>query len=131
MKTRMSEEQGWHRNTEFCVNLKTLLRSDRNTKPGKEYTGVLRHDVISDDYHYDEHFTFVEYAKEKKPTTKLRNPIVFAGNCVNVHRLADGTLRLDFNRPRLSPDTSFRDFCLAAAQELLTVARLIGGDIEK
>ena len=67
-----------------------------------------------------------EKAHEKKVTTVRRNPVVYSGGCINVHRLADGTLRLEFNRPRFYPDFSFRDFCLAAAQELLTIARLLG-----
>lgn len=77
-------------------------------------------------------FTFVEHrAGEKRVKKVYRNPIVFEGGTVNVHRLADGTLRLEFVRPRFYPDFTFRDFCLAAAQELLTVARLLGEEDSK
>ena len=66
--------------------------------------------------------------KWKKVKTVQRNPVIFAGGCVNVHLLADGTKRLEFNRPRFYSDFTFRDFCVAAAQELLTIARLLGED---
>ena len=35
---------GWNRNTDLCVDVKTILRTDRVTKLGKDYTGVLTHD---------------------------------------------------------------------------------------
>ena len=34
--------KGWHRTTDLAVDLKTILRSDRTMKTGKEYQGVLR-----------------------------------------------------------------------------------------
>ena len=73
----------------------------------------------------DDQFLFTEKAILKKKKTVQRNPVIFAGGCVNVHLLADGTKRLYFNRPRFHSGFTFRDFCLAAAQELLTIARLL------
>ena len=52
--------QGWHRNTELSVDLKTILRSDSKMKAGKNYQGILRRDEICEEFHYDEHFTFTE-----------------------------------------------------------------------
>ena len=40
-------------NTHFSVDLKTLLRKDRLAKVGKNYLGVLRRDVESDEFRYD------------------------------------------------------------------------------
>ena len=37
--------EGWHRNTDLAVNLKTILHTDRRMKTGKDYQGVLRLDV--------------------------------------------------------------------------------------
>ena len=34
--------KGWHRTTDLAVDLKTILRSDRTMKTGKEYQGTLR-----------------------------------------------------------------------------------------
>ena len=45
-------------NTDLCVDVKTLLRSDRRTRLGKNYTGVLTRDA-------EEHYTFVE----RQPST--------------------------------------------------------------
>ena len=105
--------------TEPCCELKLLTR-----QPGRLNEGTMLDGIIARDG--DERYVFVEKAHEKKVTTVRRNPVIYSGGCINVHRLADGTLRLEFNRPRFYPDFSFRDFCLAAAQELLTIARLLG-----
>ena len=48
-------------NTDLCVDVKTLLRSDRRTRLGKNYTGVLTRDA-------EEHYTFVE----RQPSTDRR-----------------------------------------------------------
>ena len=65
--------QGWHRNTELSVDLKTILRSDVRMKTGKAYQGVLRRDSdaeIEDFRCHDPHFTFTE----TQPWTTKRNP---------------------------------------------------------
>ena len=38
------EQQGWNKNTELCMDVKTYLRSDNRMKAGKNYQGVLRRD---------------------------------------------------------------------------------------
>ena len=58
--SKKSNLNGWHKNTELCVNVKTMLLSDVRMKVGKSYQGVLRRDVECEDYRYDEQFTFVE-----------------------------------------------------------------------
>ena len=99
-----------HPNTELGVDLKLLT-----CRPGRMAVGTcLEGTVVHDN---DDHYTVIENAPEKKKVaTVRRNPVVYSGGCINVHRLADG----------FYPDFSFRDFCLAAAQELLSVARLLG-----
>ena len=49
-RERNGEAPGWHRNTELCVDLKTLLRSDSRLEAGKSYTGVLRRDVECEEF---------------------------------------------------------------------------------
>ena len=107
--------------THLCVNLELLTR-----EPGLIPVGAYLDGIIT--RNGEDTFLFAEKAKEKKVKTVQRNPIIFAGSCVNVHLLADGTKRLEFNRPRFYSDFTFRDFCVAAAQELLTIARLLGED---
>jgi len=106
--------------THLDVDLKVLTCEPERMPIGKLLVGTLfRNDETT--------FKFIENTQVKtKVTTVRRNPVIYSGGCINVHRLADGTLRLEFNRPRFYPDFSFRDFCLAAAQELLTIARLLG-----
>ena len=53
--------QGWHRNTELSVDLKTILRTDERLQAGKDYLGILRRDVECEDYYYDEHITFINF----------------------------------------------------------------------
>lgn len=90
--------EGWHKNTDLGCNLKTILRSDRFMKAGKDYKGVIRRDIECDEFLFDEHYTFVE----TEPWTTKRNPRVFSGQYISITRREDGTLRLNF-KPR--PET--------------------------
>ena len=80
-------------NTELCVDLKTKLQNDVRMKLGKNYLGVLRRDVESDEFRYDEHFTFVETIPS---TTIKRNPKVYEGKRITITRKDDGTYRPTF-----------------------------------
>lgn len=102
------------------TTLKLLMQTPGRPPVGSMLDGTLFHDA-------DDHFLFAEKVVEKKVKTVQRNPVIFAGGCVNVHLLADGTKRLEFNRPHFYSDFTFRDFCVAAAQELLTIANLLEG----
>ena len=105
-------------NTELCIDLKTILTSDRRAKMRKDYQGVLTRDG-------EEHFTFIEEAAEMKRTVVVsRNPIVYAGACINVHRRNDGSLYPTFRQPQLSTFYTFKDFCREAAEELRMIAGL-------
>ena len=99
-------------NTHLGVNLKTLLRSDRSMKSGKNYTGVLRRDLTCEDFLYDDHFTFVE----TQPQPKKRNPHVFVGQYITITRRDDGTLCPNF-RPIPKGLTS-AEYATAVANEL-------------
>ena len=89
--------KGWNRSTELAVDLKTILRSDRTMRTGKEYQGVLRRDqdaCIEDFRCRDAHYTFVE----TEPWTMKRNPRVFRGRYITITRRKNGTLRLNFRQ---------------------------------
>ena len=73
----------------MCMDVKTLLRTDRVTRIGKNYRGVLMHDG-------EDHYTFLE----SHPATQKRNPHVYMGKYLNVSRADDGTLYPPFNRTR-------------------------------
>ena len=101
--------------TELCVDLKTILTSDRRAKMRKDYRGVLTRDGR-------EHYTFIEDAQERK--LARRYPLVYKGYCINVTRKPDGSLQPHFRLPQYSKYYTFRDFCREAAEELLMIAGL-------
>lgn len=109
-------------NTELCVNLKTMLRTDRVMEPGKRYRGTLTKEVACEEYGYEEHFTFTEAAK---PQPVRRNPHIWEGRCINVNQAADGSVYPTFNRPKFTEHFTFQDFCREAAEELSVVACLV------
>ena len=103
--------------TELAVSLKFLTH-----KPGRIPVDSFLHGVITRDS--EEHYTFVEDADKAK--SARRTPVIWRGECVNVHLLADRGKRLAFTHPRFEDAKSFHNFCLAAASELLMIARLLG-----
>lgn len=105
-------------NTELSVDLKLITR-----KPGRMHVGEYINCLLTRDGEY--HFEAVETTAEMKRTAEQRNPIVYQGTCINVHRKADGTIYPTFNRPRYTADFTFADFCREAAEELLVVAGLV------
>ena len=92
---KKNNEKVWHTNTDLGCDLKTILRSDRRMKQGKDYQGVLRLDdegTIDEYLSRDPHYTFVE----TRPWTSKRNPRVFNGKFISITRRDDGSLRLNF-----------------------------------
>ena len=95
-KVQNSNLEGWHRNTDLSVNLKTILYSDRKMKPCKDYQGVLRLDAegtVEEFLSRDAHYTFIETVRM---TADRRNPHVFNGKYITITRRPDGTLRPNF-----------------------------------
>lgn len=111
-----ADEQGWHRNTELSVDLKTILRTDERLQAGKDYLGILRRDVECEDYYYDEHITFVE--TELRNTCK-RNPHVFKGKYITVTRRDDGSVHPNFKPLKIDEDFSLEKYISSVANELL------------
>ena len=89
---KKNNEKVFNCNTHLCVNVKTMLRGERQMKAGKDYQGVLRRDVEVDDLRYDERFTFIETL----PWTMKRNPRLYRGKYITLTRRDDGSLRLNF-----------------------------------
>jgi hypothetical protein len=123
-RTTDSEKQGWNPNTHLSVDLKTLLRSDSKMKAGKDYQGVLKRDVEIDEFHWDEHFTFVETL----PWTSKRNPRVYNGKFISVTRQDDGSLRPNFKPLKIGEDFSLERYALGVYNEL-SIA--LGGLVEE
>ena len=89
------------------MDIKTFLQSDKRTKLGKEYQGVLTR-ITSETY------TFVE----KMPWMKKRNPHVFNGKYISITRRKDGTLRPNFKPMKTGSDFNIHEYALGVANEL-------------
>lgn len=104
-------------NTELCVDLKTKLQNEVLMKPGKEYPGILRRDVESEDYGFDDsHYTFIE---TKRHTARKRNPHVFEGKYITVTRRDDGSYRFNFKEICIGRDFNIFGFAFGVANELI------------
>ena len=111
--------QGWNRNTELAVDLKTILHSDRSMRTGKDYQGVLRRDSDAeiDDFRCrDAHYTFVETLPQ---SAGKRNPHVFVGKYITVTRRDDGSLRPNFKPIKVGRDFSVYRYALGVFNELM------------
>jgi hypothetical protein len=110
-----SNSNGWHRNTALCVNLKTILRSDRTMRQGKDYLGMLRLDVDCEEFRCDEHYSFVETLA----WSEKRNPRVFNGKYISVTRRDDGSLRPNFKpMPQIGEDLSVDNYAFKVYSEI-------------
>ena len=110
--------EGWHRNTDLAVDLKTVLRSDRSMKKSKEYQGVLRLDSdaeIEDFRCRDAHYTFIE----TMPWRAKRNPRIFNGKYISITRQADGSLRPNFKPMKVDENFSVVKYATGVSNELL------------
>ena len=113
-----NKEQGWNRNTDLCVDVKTILRNDRAAKIGKMYTGVLTHDE-------EDHYSFVETL----PLTACRrNPQVFNGQYITITRRDDGSLRPNFKPLRIDEDFTVDGYAIGVCNEL---RQALNGLVEK
>ena len=100
--------QGWHRNTELCVDLKTVLRTDFIAGFGKQYPGQLTRDK-------EDRFSFIETLP---PAACRRNPRLFDGKYVTLTRWADGTLHLFFKKMKADADFTVDGYALAVCNEI-------------
>ena len=114
--TECPEQQGWNKNTELCMDVKTYLRSDTRLKAGKNYQGVLRRDVECEEFKYNERLTFVETASKRMVK---RNPRVYEGRYITVTRRDDGSYRPNFRPIPRDEDFRLERYAAAVANELM------------
>ncbi len=107
--TEYNKEQGCNRNTDFCVNVKTILRNDSIAAIGKHYTGRLTRDA-------EDHYTFVETLPS---TNGKRNPHVYVGKYITITRRDDGSLRPNFKPVKMDANFSATIYARGVANELL------------
>ena len=111
-------EQGWHNNTDLGCDVKTILRSDKRIRAGKEYWGMMRRDsdIIDDELlGRDPHYTFVEALPS---TDGKRNPHIFVGKYITMTRRDDGSLRPNFKPLRIDADFDIGHYAESVRNEL-------------
>ena len=117
-KQKSANLNGWHTNTDLGCDVKTILRSDRKMKVGKEYPGVFRLDgegFVEEFLSRDSHYTFVETL----PWTMKRNPRVFCGKYISITRRSDGSLRPNFRPVKMDDGFSVDHYADGVRYELL------------
>jgi hypothetical protein len=117
-KVFFADHEGWHRNTEFACDLKTILSSETRMKTGREYRGVLKRDsdTMVDEFLYrDPHYTFIETLP---PAASRRNPRLFDGKHITLTRWTDGSIRLYFKKMRTNTDFSIDGYAFEVANEI-------------
>ncbi len=107
--TEYNKEQGCNHNTDFCVDVKTILRNDSIAATGKHYTGELTRDS-------EEHYTFLETLP---PKVYKRNPKLYDGKYITVTRKKDGRLQPNFKPIKEWKGFSAFDYARGVANELL------------
>lgn len=68
------------KNTNLCVDLKTIMQKDVLLVKGQSYNGILTRDA-------DDHFSFEETIRKGPPP---RNPKLFDGNYISLVRMQNG-----------------------------------------
>ena len=87
---------------------------DSHLKLGKDYIGVICHDVPEDSVGGDDdHFTFTETINVRK-----RNPQVFDGEYITVTRRSDGSYRLNFKSFHINKEFDVAAFASGVASEI-------------
>ena len=103
-------------NMELCIDLKTKLQNDVLMKPGKDYLGILRREIPSVEFGYDDgRYSFIETIRK---TAGRRNPHIFDGQYITVTRRDDGSIRLNFKNLEISTGFKVDRYALGVYNEL-------------
>ena len=112
-------------NLELCIDLKTMLQNDVLMKPGKNYPGILKREIPSEEFDFDDNrYSFTETIRS---TAGKRNPHVFDGEYITVTRRDDGSYRLNFKPLKTGADFCLERYALGVYNEIRIA---LGGLIE-
>ena len=104
-------------NTELCIDLKTKLQNDVLMKPGKDYPGILKREIPSEEFGFDDNrYSFIETVPH---IVEKRNPQVFRGEFITITRQDNGTYRPNFRPMKVGADFSVEKYAAGVANELL------------
>ncbi|MBR1521628.1 MAG: hypothetical protein IJ635_10380 [Bacteroidaceae bacterium] len=107
--SKKADLQGWHRNTDLCVDMKTCLRNDRITQLGKDYVGVLTRDG-------EDHYLFTE--ANFPSAAGRRNVHLYEGEHITCTKRLNGSLRLNFKHLKVDADFSVDGYAIEVANEI-------------
>lgn len=103
-------------NLELCVDLKTKLQNDVLMKPGKDYPGLLRREIPSEEFGFDDgRYSFIETIHK---AAGKRNPHMFDGQLITVTRRDDGSLKLNFKELKTGAGFNIDAYAFEVANEI-------------
>ena len=113
-------------NLELCIDLMTKLQDDVLMEPGKDYPGILRREIPSEEFGFDDgRYSFIETVPS---TAGKRNPHIFDGKYITVTRRDDGSLRLNFKELKMDAGFKVERYALGVYNEICIA---LGGLVEK
>ena len=104
------------KNTNLCIDLKTIMQEDALLKPGKSYRGVLSRTS-------EDHYLFEEAA----PMTRHihRNPKLFNGRYVSLVHMQNGKYQVHMRTIDASTTLDGKDLAFQVYSELLDAFDII------
>ena len=103
------------KNTNLCVDLKTVMQSDAILIEGQCYNGILTRDGES-------HFRFEEATRKGRPP---RNPKLFDGKYCSLVHMQNGRYQIHMKTINASAITDPSDFAFKVYSELLNAFKII------
>ena len=105
-----------NKNTNLCVDLKTVLQRDTLLAEGIPYNGVLTRDG-------DQHFLFEEAVRHNRHGR--RNPKLFDGNFISLVHMQNGRYQCHMKTINASGDFDRQQIAFKVYSELLTAFNII------
>ena len=104
------------KNTNLCVDLKTVLQHDTVLSEGMPYNGVLTRDS-------DDHYLFEEAVRYNRHVR--RNPKLFDGEFVSLVHMQNGRYQCHMKTINASSITNRQELAFKVYTELLTAFNII------
>lgn len=101
------------KNTNLCVDLKTVMQNDAILSEGKSYAGLLTRDG-------EDHFRFEEAVRRGRPP---RNPKLFDGRYVSMVRMHNG--RYQMHLKTMDQNVSHDDYAFRVYVEISNALKII------
>jgi len=103
------------KNTNLCVDLKTVMQQDVILKKGVPYNGVLSRNS-------DDHYLFEEAVRSTRPK---RNPKLFDGEFCSLVHMQNGKYQIHMKTISASDVTDINEFTSRICNELINAFNII------